>query len=263
MTRLERFRNKLRWDSISNLWNRMIWRLFYSYYWVAPHPFMMSYDLTTYSGQLKFKTGLPWGRYHPDSPWQYFGEDAVEFRSGGDMNLSIIPNNKEVYHLGNKYYPELSSGSVYSEKEFLYGEFEIECLLPDKGQWPSFWLLGDYSWPPEIDIFEFIPPEKSISSKRVLTSTIHYDDNHYTNGSAIRIKNQKGTSYFGLRWLPDSLEFFYNGISYLKVDNPKVLNKYFNKPMRIVIGTGITGYDYTDDNISGSFYINIVTYKKL
>lgn len=46
--------------------------------------------------------------------------------------------------------------SSFSDAGYLYGMFEIRCKLPKKhGQYPAYWLLGNTSWPPEIDLFEF------------------------------------------------------------------------------------------------------------
>jgi beta-glucanase (GH16 family) len=55
------------------------------------------------------------------------------------------------------------SGMIRSRQTFRYGYFEARIKLPKgRGLWPAFWLNSDYdergklSWPPEIDIMEFV-----------------------------------------------------------------------------------------------------------
>jgi len=171
MGKLERLFHKLKWNSIRNLWKRLFWR-WRSYYHVEANRFMIWWDADMWAnweliggpmGRITFKTGLPWGRVHPDHPFQVMGLNSViEHKivsvmeeDKGRIDLTIIPNHQTVYSNGNTYNPEIDAGCIYSEQEFLYGEFELECTLADKGQWLAFWLLGDHGWPPEIDIFEF------------------------------------------------------------------------------------------------------------
>lgn len=64
--------------------------------------------------------------------------------------------------------------SSNSNAGYLYGMFEIRCKLPKKaGQYPAYWLYGNTSWPPEIDIFEF-----NGSSHDNFFSTIHWGANN-------------------------------------------------------------------------------------
>lgn len=261
MKKIERLRHRLRWSSISNLYKRLWWKVLRSFFRVNPEPFIFLAE-ESMSGNMVFNDAMPWGRYHPNLPWQYHSPMSVEVIENG-FKLGIFPYIGSVYHEGHTEYPELDVGCIHSEEEYLYGEFELECTLPEKGQWASFWLLGDDGWPPEIDIFEFIPKENCLDRKRELTTTIHYDDIHYSNGSAIRIPNQEGRQYFGLKWTPNYMEFFYNGMSYLRLDDPKLIQKYFSKPMRIIIGTGVAGYDYDEGIFDSPFLVHDVRYKKL
>lgn len=57
---------------------------------------------------------------------------------------------------------------------YLYGMFEIKCKLPKKaGQYISYWLYGNNSWPPEIDVFEF-----NGTNHDNFFSTIHWGANN-------------------------------------------------------------------------------------
>ena len=64
------------------------------------------------------------------------------------------------YDSVGRYY---TSGMIRSKTTFKYGYFEGRFKLPKgRGIWPAFWLNSDgradseLSWPPEIDIFEYV-----------------------------------------------------------------------------------------------------------
>lgn len=68
--------------------------------------------------------------------------DGLEYKYSTGMMVSKID--------------EIPHCSSYSDAGYLYGMFEIRCKFPKKhGQYPAYWLYGDKSWPPEIDVFEF------------------------------------------------------------------------------------------------------------
>jgi len=91
----------------------------------------------------------------------HFNDEKQRFRDNGNhvfkdgiLNLvAMKPTAK-----GN--YP---SGMIRSRQTFRYGYFEARIKIPPgKGLWPGFWLNSDYdkngklSWPPEIDIMEYV-----------------------------------------------------------------------------------------------------------
>jgi|GEM_PF-3619658 len=54
-------------------------------------------------------------------------------------------------------YSLYDSGMIRSKTTFKYGYFEARVKLPaGKGVWPAFWINPEVSWPPEIDIFEYV-----------------------------------------------------------------------------------------------------------
>lgn len=85
---------------------------------------------------------------------QRYGENGNHVFKDGILNLVAQgPNAKGLY----------PSGMIRSRQTFRYGYFEARIKLPKgRGLWPAFWLNSDYdkrgklSWPPEIDIMEFV-----------------------------------------------------------------------------------------------------------
>ncbi len=90
---------------------------------------------------------------HPDMPWMWYAEP--EHVNEGLM-LSARNSCMEVHHWdGNTYHPTVSASTMMSVDSFGYGTFSAEIRLPrGRNLWPSFWLTGAESWPPEIDIVE-------------------------------------------------------------------------------------------------------------
>lgn len=110
---------------------------------------------------------------------------------------------------------------------YLYGMFEISCRLPKAyGQFPAFWLCGNNSWPPEIDIFEY---HNGKEGQRVSTS-VHWNNPDYLSLSDSLKKStkiahnlvQQDDYYkfydytaqfhtFNLVWTPTRISWFYDG----------------------------------------------------
>jgi len=94
-----------------------------------------------------------------------------------------------------------------------YGYWEASLKMPSSahGLWPAFWLVPpDLSWPPEIDIMEWLGTEPDTDYM-----TLHY-------GTATRHR-QWGATYtgpdfsagyhkFGLLWTPRSLTWYVDGV---------------------------------------------------
>ncbi len=84
-------------------------------------------------------------------PLQFFVPGAVHVRNG---SLRIT----SVYHPGGPH--QYTSGDVRTLGKFCqqYGRVETRCRFPKGyGAWPAVYLLpADESWPPEIDVAEFI-----------------------------------------------------------------------------------------------------------
>lgn len=209
-----------------------------------------------------FEIGMPWGKLHPNMPYQCMTEDSVEYLDDGSVNLNVVKTTKLIEHNGLTYYPEIDAGSLYSKKEYLYGNFEIECSIPETDfGWPSFWLLPDSSWPPEIDIFEFITGSGYDTTKK-MSSTIHYLDNKGERkmiGGAHELVEQPIIKV-RLEWSKDYLKWYYEDILYRKITTHM---EQFQVPMRIIVGTGASDKYYSKGLLYEKYKIRNIKYRKL
>lgn len=106
---------------------------------------------------LHWKSAMDGNRIiHPGQPWMWYDEDQIMRDSHNTLELNIERKPKKIKHWdGELYEPELACGIIRSEEKFIYGIFSAEIKLPrGRNLWPSFWLTGAESWPPEIDIME-------------------------------------------------------------------------------------------------------------
>jgi len=102
-----------------------------------------------------------WNKYYSTTPGHLPDVVACE------PKLDCIEVKDGYLHLYTKDNPDsdyaLKTGNLFSAPyggkyfEQAFGYFEIRCKPPKQGLkfWPAFWLYGN-SWPPEIDIFEFM-----------------------------------------------------------------------------------------------------------
>jgi beta-glucanase (GH16 family) len=105
-----------------------------------------------------------WTRYVYNGGTLDFLNDEVEryreqnnhVMTGSTMKLTAYaPGDARSANLGAGLY---ASGMVRSKVTAKYGYFETRVKMPaGLGAWPAFWLTAEApSWPPEIDIFEFV-----------------------------------------------------------------------------------------------------------
>lgn len=93
---------------------------------------------------------------HPDRPYMWYSEECVEQLRDGTVHFKIKEDPRDVkYWDGTVYHPTMAVGIIRSKEEFDYGIFKASVQCPEGyNLWPSFWLSGTHSWPPEIDIME-------------------------------------------------------------------------------------------------------------
>ena len=185
------------------------------------------------------------------------------------------------------------SGALQSKQtSFLYGYFEIRCILPvHKGAFPAFWLWSacnannpncDDPHYEEIDVFEYTwritdstklfhcPETTELGDNRCYTAGMYYN----TTGGGISIDNSVARVYnrlddskpsldqwntFACLWMPDKVEWYIND---------EMVNSYYNadsiphNPMYLMANYAIDGYaDHGDNayyNANDTMYIDYI-----
>lgn len=122
--------------------------------------------------------------------------------------------------------------------------------MPDKsGFWPAFWLNGNNSWPPEIDIFEYLSntPEK-------IYVGIHRQDSSKPNGdggagwwitrTASFFQQQFHT--YALDWGETYINYYIDDVLVKTVDDQAFIKNQKNMYMIINLGVGGWAAEPTD-----------------
>ena len=154
----------------------------------------------------KWNTLPRWGRIDTKGrELQYYADDAFEIVGG------ILRIKAEKCEIESKNY---SSGLIESSYKFsqAYGKFEVRAR-PPKGQglWSGFWLVPEKTWPPEIDVFEYIGQHY----KTLYTSQhwINRDgiNKHITNPySSIDLSQTFHT--YAVIWEPSQIIWYLDGV---------------------------------------------------
>lgn len=153
----------------------------------------------------------------------------------------------------------------------MFGYFEIRCKPPKQGKafWPAFWLWNN-TWPPEIDIFEFMST-KDIGKDytKGISFTSHWGYSGKENPSGY-FGTQLGKSFrkflwlsvdwdkhfhvFACKWTPHAIKWY--------IDDKCVYQHIYNIPttqMSIVVNNGaLKGHEIEDKDLPGDFIVNYV-----
>jgi len=132
------------------------------------------------------------------------------------------------------------AGMISANKSFsqTYGYWEIKCRFEaTKGHHWALWLLPtDNSWPPEIDIVEYVghaPDEYYMTG--------HWDDGegHESNFQTFTGADMRQWNIFGFEWTPEEMIWYLNG------QEKKRMANFVDKPMYFLmtpeIGSRWTG----------------------
>ncbi len=153
----------------------------------------------------------------------------------------------------NGYYKWAGRVGVVSIRDKVYNK---ECLIegsfkqPDSpvGYWNAFWLAGRDSWPPEIDIFEFLSSNFGPAS---WNANIHGENdrgNLFGRSSMDGVDLTKGYHTFAMDWGYNYLRLYVDGKCYQQ-QNGSSPALDFQKNMRLILNTGVGGWE-TEPNDS-------------
>ncbi len=168
----------------------------------------------------------------------------------------VIATQAERYRGADSITRDYTSARISTKNKysFQYGVFEARLRTPvGKGLWPAFWALGtdiDRSgWPKcgEIDVMESLGHEP-----RKASGTIHgpssggeahpdYEPSYsIVNTSAL----SQGFHTYGVRWLPGSIEFYFDGRRYGAItasDLPGGSRWVFDHQFYLVLNVAVGG----------------------
>lgn len=194
----------------------------------------------------KWRIGFKWGKLHPDLPWQYFDNSSVHIVNE-KLELTTFYRPAFIKHENIIHESLYSIGNIESRRRFKYGIFEIQAIIPKNNlSNPSFWLTGDETWPPEIDIFEFMG--KADNKTKSQTVTVHYNNDNTDHGfSAIRIKMPielitENFNTYTCIWTKDYIKILFNGIPIRKITNKKLLSYLNTQEYALIFGNGFMSH---------------------
>jgi cellulose synthase/poly-beta-1,6-N-acetylglucosamine synthase-like glycosyltransferase len=172
-----------------------------------------------------------------DRPLQVYVPDEVSVQNG---YLRIRTEQRS--YRGYPY----TSGEIWSMNKFAqkYGRFEVRCRFPvNEGTWSATYLLpADNTWPPEIDITEFIGKDPDN-----IYFTNHYKDffgNHRWDSENFPVEHLGKWHVYTIEWGPGDLRWFVDG-----VQKREVTRYVSDVPMFLRINTAVGG-DFAGDPTS-------------
>lgn len=167
----------------------------------------------------------------------YWHEDMVSVKDGNlVIRAEYLDEPLENYYADKfpdmnmpEYKPGWYTGKVTTRglHEFLYGYFEVRCILPAAtGMWSAFWMMNEGVYNvdgsgkdgTEVDVFESFNYKDHWWGNDCVTTGIHFDgynEGHQgdTIGNAF-IKNNPYEEYntYGVEWNKDEYIFYLNGV---------------------------------------------------
>jgi len=179
-----------------------------------------SLDLT------KWETQYPWGgTLENNEELECYLPNSVSLNDGV-LKLTAIEKNVTCIGMdGQTKNLPYRSGMIASHGHFSfeYGFVEIRAKVPaGPGLWPAFWMLPEVEapntidWPPEIDILEILGNEPTKLYMGNWDGT-EFNPLHYA-GDYIGPDFSADFHVIGLRWAPDLLVWYVDGIERFRSD---------------------------------------------
>lgn len=214
----------------------------------------------THVDKDKWKYGMPWGDFHPQSLHQYYDNDGtLSYIDTNGLNLELknlpktwkkadLPDWRRSPEMPDEFTIPTGVGFISSKETWQYGWFEAWIQLPEgQSYWPAYWFSGLKSWPPEIDVFEGYshmgPRYESYTlfnrwfkkPNRRIRPNLHYgqlEEGNKDDYSSYDIPVADATKrlvQYVCHWEKDFIRIYYDGLLILETKSKNVL-QWFNKP---------------------------------
>lgn len=209
---------------------------------------------------------------------QHYRENNNHVMTGSELQLTAR-KVKDNDPKGMNY----ESGMIRSKLTFKYGYFEARIKMPaGKGVWPAFWMTSDANdkghatWPPEMDVFEFVNNVKDDRPDMIHTGAVDQKNKDGTPGpwagkrlfAADKIVKAQGIGayyyapfdfpedyhVFGFLWdTDDTLTWYVDGVKLIKAHYNWVLRDGSEAPyahilLNLAIGGKWAGRYGVDDS---------------
>jgi len=225
--------------------------------------------------EVDFTKWNKWYSTHTQhKPGEVAGEaslDCIEVKDGY-LHLNVKDNPGGDYPLkigwlnSAKWQYIKDGGLATSGFEQQYGYFEIRCKPPKQGlkYWPAFWLYGN-TWPPEIDIFEFMGEDDvGKDYTRSISMTEHFGTSGKMGKTGF-LGTQLGRTLKGINWNEGfhtyACRWEWNYIEFY-IDNVKVYRIVYNVPnikMSVIVNTaGKLGYLPKPEELPADFVVDYI-----
>lgn len=226
----------------------------------------------------KWRSGQPWGDFHPVSLKSWYDPSAISIQSDGSLELTAHVNPKEFELDGKKIIIPNGVGLICSDGEdFGYGYYEAECLLPSgNALWPAFWLTAVDSWPPEIDIVEGYSGKKGCYWKDILKwkrieANVHYgvdvNKKHPSTGAKAPYffckRPDKKYIKYSVLWTPEEILIKYDNRVIEHIKDQEILKWFSNKKMTVIFNIGLQEDLLKELKIEKPFKVKYFKYEKL
>lgn len=190
-----------------------------------------------------WRIGQPWGLFHPDATYQYYGESSVYIdNSHLVLEQKYEPRTLKSWETDKSFEIPFSVGLITSKKSFGYGFYEFVVRLPKgAGLWPAVWLTCDVTWPPEIDINESYSDANGDYNNNLETNFhFNFDEDKQSSGSRSHIVyNDDEKIKMSCWWTENFIKVYYNGHLVRQITCEETLLWFRNNNMIIVINNAI------------------------
>jgi beta-glucanase (GH16 family) len=191
--------------------------------------------------------------FHEDNPHMWYNDDCTRVLSDGTLSLDAkyMPK-KYTDSKGRECYPEIAIGLIRTRKVFWHGKFEIYAKLPQgTWLWPAFWVSGDKTWPPEIDIFEGYSDKKGsyrsfqwnkpcakYAVKTNAWKNVYPDHKQFGASQHKAFKRPNDFNYFTMEWTKDKVNIFYNSHLVRTFDDHKLIQQMNEQGVHVLLNNG-------------------------